>query len=82
MTKEERIKRIGSVAVHSLCCRYDCRYRRNGCRFWTFGFRTTMKLSYDELLKVDKLLKACIDADYREGILQIVELLYDRAYQT
>lgn len=36
-----------------------------------------MKLSYDELLKVDKLLKACIDANYREGILEIVKFLYD-----
>ena len=41
-----------------------------------------MKLSYDELLKVDKLLKAYIDADYREGILEIVEFLYDRICQT
>lgn len=34
-----------------------------------------MKLSYDELLKVDKLLKACIDADYREDVIEIVKFL-------
>lgn len=41
-----------------------------------------MKLIYDELLEVDKLLKACIDADYREGVLEIVKFLYDCVDQT